>query len=252
MARRKFLMGNWKMNLLSEEGKNFAKATKELAKEARAHHIDIGVAPTYLSLASVKKNAAKTMIVAAQNVHFNDHGAFTGEVSIPMLKEFKINWVILGHSERRTYDNETSEKCNLKMKAMIEAGLTPIYCVGETLAQYEAGETKEVVKDQILKGFEGITEEQCKNFVVAYEPVWSIGTGKNASKEIAEDVCKYIRKVLKGIVGKSANKIRILYGGSVKPNNIKEYLTCPNVDGALVGGASLKVDSFTELLHNIL
>jgi len=252
MARRKFLMGNWKMNKTAAEAKEFAVAAKDLAKLAKANKVDIGVAPTYMSLAVTRKSAAKSMIVAAQNVHFNDHGAFTGEVSIPMLKEFKIDWVILGHSERRAYDNETSEKCNAKMKAMVEAGMTPIYCVGETLEQFEAGDTKKVVRDQILKGFEGLSAEQTKKFVVAYEPVWSIGTGKNASVEIADDVCKYIRKVLREVVGGSANKIRILYGGSVKPENIKAYLGCPNVDGALVGGASLKIDSFKELLTNIL
>lgn len=245
-------MGNWKMNKTAAEAKEFAVATKDLAKLAKANKIEIGVAPTYLSLAATRKYAAKSMIVAAQNVHFNESGAFTGEVSIPMLKEFKINWVIIGHSERRAYDNETSEKCNAKMKALIANDMVPVYCVGETLEQFEAGKTKEIVADQIKKGFEGITCDQAKKVVVAYEPVWSIGTGKNASSAIAQDVCKYIRKVLKGCVGPAANKIRILYGGSVKPVNIKEYLACPDVDGALVGGASLKVDSFKELLTNIL
>lgn len=251
MARRKLLMGNWKMNKLAAEAKEFAVASKELAKEAKAAHIDIGVAPTYLSLAATRKAAAKSMIVAAQNVHFNEKGAFTGEVSIPMLKEFGINWVILGHSERRAYDNETSEKCNKKMKALIANDMVPLYCVGETLEEFEAGRTKEVVGEQIRKGFEGISEEEAKNVVVAYEPVWSIGTGKNASTEIAQDVCNFVRKVLKECVGKSANKIRVLYGGSVKPENVKAYLSCPDVDGALVGGASLKIDSFKELLENI-
>ncbi len=250
--RRKFLMGNWKMNKLASETKDFVIEAKPLVDLAKKNHIDLGIAPTYMSLATAKKFASKKMIIASQNVHFNESGAFTGEVSIPMLKEFKIDWVILGHSERRAYDNETSEKCNAKMKALVANGMKPIYCVGETLDQFEAGETKKVVEDQIIKGFEGISEEAAKDFVVAYEPVWSIGTGKNASSEIAEDVCKFIRKTLKKCVGKSANKIRILYGGSVKPNNIKEYLSCPNVDGALVGGASLKIDSYKELLNNII
>lgn len=251
MARRKLLMGNWKMNKLAAEAKEFAVAAKPLAQEAKAAHIDLGVAPTYLSLQTVRKYAAKSMIVAAQNVHFNEKGAFTGEISIPMLKEIGVKWVILGHSERRAYDNETSEKCNLKMKALVANEMIPVYCVGETLEQFEAGQTKEVVKEQIVKGLEGISEEDAKNFVVAYEPVWSIGTGKNASTEIAQDVCHFIRKVLKDCVGKSANKIRILYGGSVKPENIKAYLSCPDVDGALVGGASLKIESYRELLENI-
>ena len=250
--RRKLLLGNWKMNKLASEAKEFAIASKPLVAKAKENKIDIGVAPTYMSLATVRKYAAKKMIVAAQNVHFEDHGAFTGEVSIPMLKEFKIDWVILGHSERRTYDGETSEKCNKKMKALLANDMVPVYCCGETLEQFDAGETKAVVADQIKKGFEGISEEDAKKVVVAYEPIWSIGTGKNASTEIAQDVCKYIRKVLKGIVGKAASKIRILYGGSVKPENVKAYLSCPDVDGALVGGASLKIDSYEGLLNNIL
>ena len=240
------------MNKLASEAKEFAIASKPLVAKAKENKIDIGVAPTYMSLATVRKYAAKKMIVAAQNVHFEDHGAFTGEVSIPMLKEFKIDWVILGHSERRTYDGETSEKCNKKMKALLANDMVPVYCCGETLEQFDAGETKAVVADQIKKGFEGISEEDAKKVVVAYEPIWSIGTGKNASTEIAQDVCKYIRKVLKGIVGKAASKIRILYGGSVKPENVKAYLSCPDVDGALVGGASLKIDSYEGLLNNIL
>ncbi len=249
--RKKLLMGNWKMNKLASEAKEFALATKELAKEAKSARIELGVAPTYMSLATVKKYAAKSMIVAAQNVHFEDHGAFTGEVSIPMLKEFGIKWVILGHSERRAYDNETSEKCNKKIKALFANEMIPLYCVGETLDEFEAGETKKIVEEQIKKGLEGISEEDAKNMVIAYEPVWSIGTGKNASTEIAQDVCKFIRKTLKSVVGKAANKIRILYGGSVKPENVKAYLSCPDVDGALVGGASLKLDSFKALFDNI-
>jgi len=250
--RRKLLLGNWKMNKLASEAKEFAIASKPLVAKAKENKIDIGVAPTYMSLATVRKFAAKKMIVAAQNVHFEDHGAFTGEVSIPMLKEFKIDWVILGHSERRTYDGETSEKCNKKMKALLANDMIPVYCCGETLEQFDAGETKAVVAEQIKKGFEGISEEDAKKVVVAYEPIWSIGTGKNASTEIAQDVCKYIRKVLKGVVGKAASKIRILYGGSVKPENVKAYLSCPDVDRALVGGASLKIDSYEGLLNNIL
>jgi len=241
------------MNKLNSEAKEFAVASKPLVALATANKIDLGIAPTYLSLATARKYSAKRMIVAAQNVHMEDHGAFTGEVSIPMLKELKINWVILGHSERRTYDNETSEKCNAKIKALFANDMIPVYCCGESLETFEAGKTKEFVGEQIRTGLAGISEEDAKKMVVAYEPIWSIGTGKNASSEIAEDICKYIRKVLKSVVGaKAANKIRILYGGSVKPNNIKEYLSCPNVDGALVGGASLKIDSYEELLKNIL
>ena len=191
------------MNKTSAEAKEFAVAAKPLAQLARANKIDLGVAPTYLSLQATRKYAAKSMIVAAQNCHFKESGAFTGEVSIPMLKELKINWVILGHSERRAYDNETSEKCNLKIKALLANEMTPLYCVGETLEEFEAGRTKEVVGEQVRKGLEGLSEEDGKKIVIAYEPVWSIGTGKNASTEIAQDVCHFIRKVLKECVGKS-------------------------------------------------
>ena len=250
--RRKLLLGNWKMNKLSSEAKQFALDTKSLVELASKNNIDIGVAPTYLSLAAVKENADKRMIVAAQNCHFNDHGAFTGEISIPMLKEFGINWSLIGHSERRTYDNETDEKCNLKIKALIANNMIACYCVGETLAEFEAGQTKAVVSRQVRDGLKDLTAEQVKDLVVAYEPVWSIGTGKNASTEIAQDICKFIRDELKDLFGAVADEIRILYGGSVKPENIKAYLSCPDVDGALVGGASLKIDSYEALLNNIL
>jgi len=240
------------MNKLSSEAKEFAIASRPLAQKAKQNNIDLGVAPTYLSLAVVKENAAKEMIVSAQNCHFKENGAFTGEISIPMLKEFGIDWSLIGHSERRTYDNETNEKCNAKIKALIANDMVPVYCVGETLAQFEANQTKQVVGEQVRVGLQDLTSDDVKNLVVAYEPVWSIGTGKNASTEIAEDVCKFIRDVLRELFGNIADEIRILYGGSVKPENIKAYLSCPDVDGALVGGASLKIDSYEALLNNIL
>ena len=250
--RRKLLLGNWKMNKLASEAKEFALASRELVELAHKNNVDIGVAPTYLSLSAVKENADRRMIVAAQNVHFKESGAYTGEVSIPMLKEFGIDWVIIGHSERRAYDNETNEKCHDKMKSLFENNMVPVYCVGETLAEFDAGKTKDVVGKQVKEGLKDFTAEQVARLVVAYEPVWSIGTGKNASSEIAQDICSYIRSILKEMFGGVAEEIRILYGGSVKPVNVKEYLSCPDVDGALVGGASLKIESFEELLTNIL
>ena len=240
------------MNKLCSEAKEFALASVPFAALAKKNNIDIGVCPTYLSLATVKENASKDMIVAAQNVHFKESGAYTGEVSIPMLQELGIDWVLIGHSERRTYDNETNEKCNLKIKALIANNMVPLYCVGETLEQFEAGQTKAVVGEQVRVGLQDLTAEQVKDLVVAYEPVWSIGTGKNASSQIAQDICSFIREELRALFGNVADEIRILYGGSVKPVNVKEYLSCPDVDGALVGGASLKIDSFEELLTNIL
>ncbi|MGM9873857.1 MAG: triose-phosphate isomerase [Bacilli bacterium] len=250
--RNKLLLGNWKMNKTNKEALEFASSMDEVALKAKENHIDIGVAPTYLSLKTVKDNAPKSMIVSAQNVHFVDHGAFTGEVSIPMLLELGIDWVIIGHSERRTYDNETDDKCNKKIKELLNNNMVPVYCVGETLEQFEKGETKQVVKTQVVEGLKDLDKNLLKTLVIAYEPVWSIGTGKNASKEIAEDVCSYIRDIVGEMYGEAKEDVRILYGGSVKPENARAYLSMPNVDGALVGGASLKVDSFKALLDNII
>ena len=250
--RKKLLLGNWKMNKLASEAKEFALSSRELAEKAKKNNVLLGVTPTYLSLQAVKESASKDMIVAAQNVHYLDHGAYTGEVSIPMLKELGVTWSLIGHSERRTYDNETNEKCNLKIKALIANEMVAVYCVGETLQEFEAGKTKEVVGRQVREGLKDLSKEDAKHVVLAYEPVWSIGTGKNASTEIAEDVCKFIRDVYREMFGEVADEVLILYGGSVKPENIKAYLSCEDVDGALVGGASLKIDSFEALLTNIL
>ena len=251
MARRKLLFGNWKMNKTIAESREFAKESVKLLEFAESKGVDIGVAPVYLSLAAVKKENPK-LAVAAENCHFEDHGAFTGEIAIPMLKEIGVNWVIIGHSERRTYFAETDETCNKKLLALEKANMTPIFCVGETLAQYEEGFTKDVVKTQVEHGLYGLSAEFVANMVIAYEPVWSIGTGKNASKEIAQDVCSFIRELVRKVYnGEVADKVRILYGGSVKPENVHDYLLQPDVDGALVGGASLKVDSFKALIENI-
>lgn len=249
--RRKLLMGNWKMNKTIAEAKEFALASKQLSEYAKKHNVDLGVAPVYLGLSTVLE-VNPNLIVAAQNVNEHEKGAYTGEISIPMLQELGVTWSLVGHSERRTYYNESDEACNAKIKALIAASMVPLYCVGETLEQFEAGATKAVVKEQLYVGLNDLTAGDVKNLVVAYEPVWSIGTGKNASKEIAQDVCGYIRKLLRDKFGDIADEIRILYGGSVKPNNVKQYLGQPDIDGALVGGASLAVESYEELLKNIV
>src|SRR5574344_3083727 len=247
--RRKLLMGNWKMNKTLPEAIEFAKDTSALAKKNK---VDMGIACPYIDLYAVKKIVKNYLIVASENVHYEDHGAFTGEVSIPMLKSININWSIIGHSERRGYDNETSEKCNKKILALLANGMVPLYCCGESLETYEAGKTKDWIKEQITTGLKDVKPEDMTKVVIAYEPIWSIGTGKNASSEIAEDICAYIRKLVREVYGaKVANRVRILYGGSVKPNNIKEYLSMKDIDGALVGGASLKVESYKELIENI-
>jgi triosephosphate isomerase len=191
--------------------------------------------------------------VASQNVHFEDKGAFTGEISVQMLKDINISWSLIGHSERRTYFKEDNISCNKKVKKLLNERMIPVLCVGETLVEYELGHTKAVVGEQIRVGLSGIPLSQGADIVIAYEPVWSIGTGKNASSEIAEDICGYIRGLLDEIFSQEiSNKIHILYGGSVKPVNVKEYLSMPNIDGALVGGASLEIESFSQLLQNII
>lgn len=249
--RKKLLLGNWKMNKTIAEAKEFATFSIEMAKAAHKKGIDVGVAPTFLSLDVVHKNNP-FLIVAAQNCNDKDSGAYTGEISIPMLEEIGISWVIIGHSERRTYNGETSVTCNKKIIHLLENRMIPVYCVGETLAEYEAGETKAIVKAQIIEGLKDISKEDASEIVIAYEPVWSIGTGKNASKEIAQDVCGFIRENLVSLFGEEvASQIRILYGGSVKPDNIHAYLSMEDIDGALVGGASLKLDSYNELINNI-
>lgn len=251
--RRKLLLGNWKMNKTPTQAVEFCKDAKELGKLARANKVDMGICVPAVDLVPVKKILKNSLIVGAENCHYEDHGAFTGEISIPMLKDINISWCIIGHSERRIYDNETSEKCNKKILALLSNNMIPVYCCGESLETFEKSETKDFVKEQIVKGFENVSSEDAAKVVIAYEPIWAIGTGKNASKEIAEDICLFIRNVIKGLYGrKVANKVRILYGGSVKPATVKEYLTQPDIDGALVGGASLDANSYKELLTSYL
>ena len=249
--RKKLLLGNWKMNKTVGEAKEFALASHEITKFASEHGVLVGVAPTYLCLDAVKNNVSG-MIVAAQNCHFEDSGAFTGEVSIPMLKDLGISWCLIGHSERRTYDNETNEKCNKKIVKLVHEDMVPVYCVGETLEQFEAGETKAVVEEQLRVGLASLCEKCIKKVVIAYEPVWSIGTGKNASQEIAQDVCEFVRNIVRDMYGEAAEEVLVLYGGSVKPENIKAYLTSKDIDGALVGGASLKIDSYQAMVENLV
>ena len=250
--RKKLLLGNWKMNKTPSEAKEFAKGCGEMVAYAVNKGIDVGVAPTFVCLEAVKALAPKDLIVSAQNCNENDHGAFTGEISIPMLKEVGIDWVILGHSERREYNGETSEKCNLKIKALLANGMVPVYCCGESLETFEAGKTKEFVEEQIKTGLAGLSAEEVAKLVIAYEPIWAIGTGKSATKEIAEDTIGFIRGVIKGLIGEKAEDVRILYGGSVKPGNIAEYMSMPDIDGALVGGASLTLDSYKGLIEGLV
>ena len=250
--KRKILVGNWKMNKTIAETIEFVNKVNDKAIEVAKEDIIIGIAPSFICLPVLKK-LGTGIITFAQNVHFEDSGAFTGEVSVPMLVDLGIKYCLVGHSERRQYFAETNETCNKKMKKLFANSVTPVYCVGETLEEFEANKTKDVINEQLRDGLEGIEGTDVATMVIAYEPVWSIGTGKNASSEIARDICTFIREELAAKYGAEvAEKVLIQYGGSVKPNNIKEYLTQPNIDGALVGGASLKVESFVEMIENLV
>ena len=237
--RKPIIVGNWKMNHGIAETKEFVAAVDGKVTDKA----DWGIATPFLDLATAKEGA-KNLIVAAENCHFKDSGAYTGEVSVGMLKEIGVEWVILGHSERRQYFGETDETVNLKMLQVLNNGMTPIVCVGESLEEYEAGKTHDVV------AFKDVTAEAAERVVIAYEPIWAIGTGKTATNEIAEDVCGYIRGVVAELYGQDvAKKVRIQYGGSVKPATLKALLEQPNIDGALVGGASLQVESYVAMIE---
>ncbi len=245
--RKPIIVGNWKMNKTIAETKAFIEAVDPEVKD----NATWGVAVPYLALSEAKKTA-KNLIVSAQNIHFKDSGAYTGEVSAAMLKEIGIEWTIIGHSERRQYFGETDETVNAKVLQALSNGIMPIVCVGETLDQFEAGITEEVVRIQTKKAFKGCDAEGMKKVVIAYEPVWAIGTGKTATNEIAETTCAIIRDELKKLFGEeTAEAVRIQYGGSVKPEGVKTLLEQPNIDGALVGGASLQVDSYIAMIKNL-
>lgn len=250
--RRKLLLGNWKMNKTPSEAVAFAKGATEMVEFATSHGIDVGVAPTYVCLEGVKKAIDPKCIVAAQNCNEHDHGAFTGEISIPMLKEIGIDWCIIGHSERRAYNGETSEACGAKIKALLAAGMTPVYCCGESLATFEKGETKKFVAEQLRTALKGLTPQEASKIIIAYEPIWAIGTGKSASTEIAEDTIGFIRRTLREDFGPVAVDMRILYGGSVKPDNVAAYMAMEDIDGALVGGASLDPVSYKGLIEGMV
>lgn len=241
-SRRPLIAGNWKMHHGGQSG--FVLAA-ECVKIARAvPHVDVVIAPPYTVLAAVAQDCREAGLgLSAQNVHARDHGAFTGEISASMLVEAGCGWVIVGHSERRQLFGDTDETVAEKTAASFAAGLRPIVCVGETLAQRELGDTLRVVKLQVSAVLDLLAAHDVAT-AIAYEPVWAIGTGRNASPGDAEEVHAMIRVLLAERNPKLAERVRILYGGSVKPDNAKALLGCPNVDGALIGGASLDADSF--------
>lgn len=247
--RRKVIAGNWKMHNDLKESEDLIKSLIKLL-DSKNLKCDVIVCPPYTSLSEASKLIAGSEIkLGSQNMHFENKGAFTGEISAQMLKSVGCEYVILGHSERRTIFNESDEVINKKIKKALEEGLKPIFCVGELLEEREAGITNDVVKRQILKGLEGISAEDMKNVIIAYEPVWAIGTGKTATPDQAQEVHEFIRDLIEiGFSAAIANKLIIQYGGSVKPENAAELLSQRDIDGALVGGACLKADSFHKII----
>ena len=247
--RKPVIAGNWKMFKTVEEAHDFWNAASSATIDASK--VDAVICAPFLQLPALVEAAKGSSIhIGAQNMHQEKEGAFTGEISGDMLKDIGVTHVVIGHSERRQYFNETDETVNLKTKAALDLGLTPIVCVGESLEQREAGETETVVSKQVAEAFEGLTESEVEKTVVAYEPIWAIGTGKTATADDANQVCQAIRETLLDLHGEeAANATRILYGGSVKPANIEELLGKDDIDGALVGGASLEADSFLQLVE---
>lgn len=247
--RKPILAGNWKMNKTRDAAIHFILDVEpKLPKE----NVDVIIcAPAILLRDLVKRS--DVIKVGAQNMNEHDSGAYTGEISPIMLKDTKVEYVILGHSERRAYYNETDETVNAKIKKAQEFELKPIVCVGETLEQREAGKAFDVLSNQIRKAFDGITIENPENIIIAYEPIWAIGTGKSATSKEAQDSCKYIRELLTEIFGESiSSKIRILYGGSINVKNFKDIIAQEDIDGGLVGGSSLVENDFVELTKDCL
>jgi triosephosphate isomerase (TIM) len=252
MPRRIIIAGNWKMNKNIGESIDLANSIKRSLYDVE--EVEIVICPPFTSLSDVNEITMETNIkLGAQDVYWEKEGAFTGEVSAPMLKNVGCEYCIIGHSERRQFFGETNETVNKKLKSLLREGLKPIVCVGEKLAERKSGKTFDVIKDHVVNSLAGLSEEDMLKAVIAYEPVWAIGTGVNATKEQAEEVHKYIRTLLGQMHGADvAQSVRIQYGGSVKPENIKELISQEDVDGALVGGASLKADSFVQLVKNCL
>jgi triosephosphate isomerase (TIM) len=247
--RRPVITGNWKMYKTQAETIAFFQAFRPLVATSR--HCDIIVSPPFTALAAALEAARDTAIgIAAQNVHWEREGAFTGEVSAQMLLELGCRGVIIGHSERRQYFAETDESVNRKTKTALEAGLTPVVCIGETLSEREGDRTHSVLKRQFEDGLAALTGAQFSRILIAYEPVWAIGTGRTATPELAADAHRYIRELAASrFTSELASRLRILYGGSVKPGNIGDLMAQVDIDGALVGGASLDPQSFAKIVN---
>jgi triosephosphate isomerase len=248
--RRPVIVGNWKMHKTSSQTRDLVRHLLAGLRNARID-CDIVVAPPFTSIpAAVEETRGSMMRVSAQNLHWEDQGAFTGEISGPMLRDIDCDCAIVGHSERRQYFGETDQSVNLKAKAALRNDLIPIFCFGETLEERERGATFEVVKRQLVLGLNEVKPEDPSRFIIAYEPVWAIGTGRTATPEQAQEVHAFVRSELGSLFGENlARDIRILYGGSVKPENTRGLMNCPDIDGGLVGGASLSAEDFLGIIR---
>ena len=246
--RKKVIAGNWKMNMLPNEA---ISCVDELSKLVKDTDNEVILCVPYTDLFYALLTAQNTNIkIGAQNMHFEEKGAYTGEISGPMLKSIGVEYVIIGHSERRQYFAETDETVNKKVKAAHKYGLKPIVCVGETLEQKETGKTVEIITNQTRLALDGLNKEQVEGTIIAYEPIWAIGTGKTATSEDANNSIKEIRKeIAKNYGQETADRVIIQYGGSVKSSNAKELFTTSDIDGGLVGGASLKADEFAKIVN---
>ncbi|NNF99882.1 MAG: triose-phosphate isomerase [Desulfobacteraceae bacterium] len=248
-SRTPLIAGNWKMHKTGPEAVGSACKLVELTADTAG--VETMIAPTFTALSEVAEAIGGSQIrLGAQNLHWETHGAFTGEISGDMLTAAGCQYVIIGHSERRQYFGDTDEIVNKKVTAALSAGLNPILCIGETETQREADETFNILDKQVQKGLEDLSENDLNTLVIAYEPVWAIGTGKTATTEQAQEVHLFVRSLIDKKFGKAlAQSLRILYGGSVKPSNVKELMGMPDLDGALVGGASLDPETFSQLVH---
>jgi triosephosphate isomerase len=248
MGRLPFIAGNWKMNKTVEEALDLIRQLK--VSFPKIEGVEVAVAPPFTALYAISQELKESPIrLAAQNIYYEEKGAFTGEISPLMLKEIKCQYVIIGHSERRQFFGETDETINRKLKAAANHGLNPIFCIGETLREREEGKAFSVIERQIQGGLRDILDKAIANMVIAYEPVWAIGTGKTATPEQAEEVHRFIRERLQKLYSREiAGAVRIQYGGSVTPENIKGLMSQENIDGALVGGASLKSETFSKIV----
>ena len=251
--RKAIIAGNWKMNKTRPEAKELLEAIKPLVANAEGKVEVIACVPFTNLETAVNVTAGSNIKIGAENVHFEKSGAFTGEISADMLTELGVEYVVIGHSERRQYFGETDETVNKRLLAALQAGLKPILCVGETLDQREKGITEEIIAMQTKIALMGTCEKCIKNVVIAYEPVWAIGTGKTATAEQAQEVCAFIRKTVENLFNKEiADGMTIQYGGSMNAKNCAELLSKPDVDGGLIGGASLKADDFNTIVQSAI